>query len=182
MKSMPSTQLQDWARTAGTPGLPLSPSSLAQLIARMMDDDQESARSLLSRAAALLAPSWPDAAPEPDGIVRSGLARWQVRKVAAHVDANLDTSIRIADLAAIARLSTSHFCRAFKRSLGDSPYGYVMKKRIAHARHLMMSTDDRLAQIALACGLTDQAHLSRLFLRFVGQPPHAWRRAQSALD
>jgi AraC family transcriptional regulator len=161
---------------------PVVPSSLAQLVAKMMDDDQESARSLLSRAAALLEPSWPIAAPEPDGIARGGLARWQVRKVSAHIDANLDASIRVAELAAIVRLSTSYFCRAFKKSVGHSPCGHIMKKRIAHARHLMMSTNDSLAQIAVSCGFTDQAHLSRLFLRFVGQPPQAWRRAQSALD
>ena len=44
----------------------------------------------------------------------------------------------------------------------------------------MLSTDAPLSEIALDCGLADQAHLSRLFRRIVGETPRAWRRARSA--
>jgi len=40
----------------------------------------------------------------------------------------------------------------------------------------MLTTEDPLSQIALACGLADQAHLSKLFRRAVGETPSAWRR------
>ncbi len=175
---MPSTQLHDWARDAGMAGASLSPDSLAQLIAHMMDDDHEGARSLLSRAAALLEPAGAPIIAKATTPARGGLARWQIRKVLEHIDANLELMIRVADLAAITRLSPSYFCRAFKKSLGDTPHGYIMRKRIDRSRRLMVSTEHGLAEIAAACGLTDQAHLSRLFLRFVGQSPAAWRRDQ----
>jgi transcriptional regulator GlxA family with amidase domain len=40
----------------------------------------------------------------------------------------------------------------------------------------MLTTQDPLSQIALACGMADQAHLSKLFRRAVGEPPNTWRR------
>jgi AraC family transcriptional regulator len=40
----------------------------------------------------------------------------------------------------------------------------------------MLTTEDPLSQIALACGMADQAHLSKLFRRGVGETPSAWRR------
>ncbi|WP_457354340.1 helix-turn-helix domain-containing protein [Sphingomonas sp. UYP23] len=46
-----------------------------------------------------------------------------------------------------------------------------------HAQMLMLHTDDTLSHIACACGLTDQAHLTRLFRRMVGETPLVWRRA-----
>jgi transcriptional regulator GlxA family with amidase domain len=47
-----------------------------------------------------------------------------------------------------------------------------------HAQGLMLTTNTTLGQIALECGFADQAHLSRLFQRFVGESPAAWRRAR----
>jgi AraC-like DNA-binding protein len=44
---------------------------------------------------------------------------------------------------------------------------------------LMLTTDAPLGQIALDCGLADQAHLSRLFKQMVGDTPAAWRRARA---
>jgi AraC family transcriptional regulator len=45
----------------------------------------------------------------------------------------------------------------------------------------MLQTSLPLAQIAVDCGLADQAHFNRSFRRFVGQSPGAWRRARTAL-
>lgn len=108
---------------------------------------------------------------------KGGLAPWQVRKVAAHVDANLNDAIAVGELAALARLSVSQFSRAFKQSFGQAPHNYVMARRIARAQALMLDDREPLSQIAVAVGLADQAHLSKLFRRFVGETPRAWRRA-----
>jgi transcriptional regulator GlxA family with amidase domain len=110
--------------------------------------------------------------------VRQGLAPWQVRRVLAHIDANLSTPIRNEDLAAVARLSTSHFNVAFRNSVGESPHEYVIRRRVERAQGLMLSTDKPLSDIAAECGLADQPHLTRLFRRIVGESPAAWRRAR----
>ena len=105
-----------------------------------------------------------------------GLAPWQKRKIERYLKANLERSIRMEELADKVRLSVSHFCRAFKRSFGDTPHAYVIRLRLELARKLMLATDDPLSQIALSCGLADQAHLSKLFRRVFHDTPNAWRR------
>jgi len=110
-------------------------------------------------------------------IVKGGLAPWQLRKVRAHVEAQLDETILIDDLAEVAELSPGHFCRAFKASTGETPHGYIVRQRIRRAQQLMLDTTDTLSQIACACGLTDQAHLTRLFRRILNETPLAWRRS-----
>src|SRR6185369_9597430 len=113
-----------------------------------------------------------------ENTVRQGLAPWQVRRVLAHIEANLSTPLRNKDLAAIARLSTFHFNVAFRNSVGDSPHGYLIRRRVERAQGLMLSTDRSLSDIAVDCGLADQSHLTRLFRRIVGESPAAWRRAR----
>jgi len=83
----------------------------------------------------------------------------------------------IEDLARCVGLSSSHFSRAFKKSLGISPHAFIMQQRLERARALMLGTDMPLCEVALACGFADQAHLSRLFRRIVGNSPSAWRRS-----
>jgi len=110
---------------------------------------------------------------------RQGLAPWQVRRVLAHIDANLGKAIRNKDLADIARRSEFHFNVAFRNSVGHSPHEYIIRRRMERAQGLMLSTDAPLSQIAFECGLADQAHFTRLFRRVVGETPAAWRRARA---
>jgi len=109
-------------------------------------------------------------------LVRGGLAPWQIARVRAHIDAHLDSTIRMRDLAETARLSTSHFSRSFTRSVGVTPSSYIAERRLARAQDLMRTTADSLSQIALACGLCDQSQLTRLFRRCLGTKPNTWRR------
>lgn len=155
-------------------------SGMAELFTALrsaFNDERSSAEECLRRAAAILQaveePRPPASAP-----VRGGLAPWQVRKVMSHIETNLDGPIRSEDLASLVRLNPCHFSRAFRNSLGDSPIEYVMRRRIERAQGLMLSTDASLSQIALDCGLADQAYLSRLFRRIVGESPGTWRRAR----
>jgi AraC-like DNA-binding protein len=134
--------------------------------------DSALARALLQRALALLRSN--KAQPEA-----SGLAPWQERRVAAFIDDNLAGGVTLDELARVAKLSSSYFARAFKRSFGQSPHQFVIGRRIARAQTLMVSGDEPLCQIALQCGFSDQAHLSRVFRRLIGMPPKAWRSAEA---
>jgi AraC-like DNA-binding protein len=111
----------------------------------------------------------------------SGLAPWQEKRVAAFIDANLAGGVALDDLARVVRLSSSHFARAFKRSFGQTPHQFVIERRIARARDLMVGGDAPLCQIALQCGFADQAHLSRMFGKMIGTPPGAWRGSTTKL-
>lgn len=114
---------------------------------------------------------------EPD-YQRGGLAPWQVRLIEAHIDGNLAGEINVNTLAALARLSISHFGRAFKATFGRPPHSHIIAERIMRAQGLMLSTERSLAQIAIAVGMSDQSHLSRQFRRLTGESPLAWRRAR----
>jgi AraC family transcriptional regulator len=111
-------------------------------------------------------------------LVRGGLAPWQIRKLTTYIDANLDRTITTQCLAEVARLSSFHFCRAFRDSFGDSPHGHVIRRRMTRAQGLMLTTGATLGQIAADCGLADQAHFNKLFRKFAGETPGAWRRAR----
>lgn len=107
---------------------------------------------------------------------RGGLAPWQRRKIERHLKENLGRNIRLEELAGLAKICVSHFCRAFKKSFGETTHAYVVRLRLELAQRLMLTTDDSLSQIALSCGLADQAHLSKLFRRTLHDTPNAWRR------
>jgi hypothetical protein len=108
--------------------------------------------------------------------VTGGLAPWQIRRVDAHLAANLDTSIKVSALAALVRLSVSHFSRAFAVSYGGGAREHIIQRRLDRAREMMVQTNEPLGQIAAACGFADQAHFSNRFRRAFGASPLAWRR------
>ena len=111
--------------------------------------------------------------------VRGGLAPWQILYVSTYIERHLDTTFRIKDVAALVRVSSSHFSRAFRVSFNDTPRAYLMRRRIELAQKLMLTTDASLGQIAAECGLADQPHLNKLFRRLVGESPGAWRRERA---
>ena len=106
------------------------------------------------------------------------LPAWQVRRVHEYIESNLAHRLTTVGLAQVVNLSASHFSRAFVRSFGLTVHTYVMRRRVALAQRLMLSTSDELSRIALSCGMSDQSHLTRWFRRVVGETPAAWRRAR----
>jgi AraC family transcriptional regulator len=92
------------------------------------------------------------------------------------IDAQISNEITISDLAAVAGLSQFHFIRAFKDSVGLSPYQYVLSERVRRARDLLLNFDLSIAEVALVVGFSDASQLSRVFRKFVGITPTAFRR------
>ena len=113
--------------------------------------------------------------------VNRRLAPWQTRRVMEFVEAHLADRIRIEDLADVAHLSARHFSRAFSGDFRQSPYAYIVLRRIERAKEIMLVTDEPLANIAAKVGLSDQPHLTRLFHRIVGESPASWRRHQRSM-
>ena len=141
------------------------------------DSDRHQAKVCVQQAAELLRVSLgreghpPNVSPS-----RSGLAPWQAKRVVAYIESNINLSFRVADLAGIVRLSVSHFSRAFRESFGQPPLAYVKVRRVRHAQVIMQNTREPLSQVALDCGMSDQAHFNRVFRKVVGVSPGAWRR------
>jgi AraC-like DNA-binding protein len=149
-----------------------SAKELLEVIRRSIELNPEAARIAALRLVAFLTP--PATAETADA--RGGLAPWQKHKVDRYLREHLERPLRIEKLAEQIPLSVSHFCRAFKESFGTTPHMRIIRLRLELAQRLMLTTNDPLNHIALACGLADQAHLSKLFRRWVGETPSAWRR------
>jgi len=105
-----------------------------------------------------------------------GLAPWQLRKVTDYLDAQLPKRIELAELAALAGLSQSHFSRAFKASTGMAPYRWQLDARIRRAQALLIDTHASLDQVAEATGFADTVHFGRTFRKLTQVTPAAWRR------
>ena len=112
------------------------------------------------------------------GIVRGGLANWQMKRVREFIKGNLAERLTINDIARVVGLCPSHFSRAFKRSFGLPAHLYLMHRRVEMAQRLMLGTSEALGSIAVSCGMSDQSHLTRWFRRVVGETPNSWRRAR----
>ena len=143
-----------------------------------LETDPHTARTCIKRAAVVLGlelrPECP--APAEQSCLRGGFAPWQVKRIRSYIESNLDSTIRVTDLAVLVQLSTSHFSRSFHRTFSEPPLAYITRRRILRAQELMLSSRVPLVQIALECGMCDQAHFSRVFRRIVGVNPNAWRR------
>jgi AraC family transcriptional regulator len=112
----------------------------------------------------------------PDREEQSGLLRWALKRVEEYVDANLGSTLDIEELAALVKMSPSHFARSFHKSVGLTPHRYVIQCRVAKARELLATTNLPLIEIALTMGFSDQSHFSRRFQELVGVPPGAYRK------
>lgn len=154
---------------------------LLQAASYEVERDRTAARASIARATTLLQVEVDRSSDQPgEELASGGLAGWQIRRVVAFVEQRLSTTIRVQDLSATAQLSVSYFARAFKKTFGEAPHAYIVRQRIARARHLMLTTDTPLCEVAVAAGLADQAHLCRLFRKVTGMSPAAWRRERSA--
>lgn len=154
---------------------------LVRCAMEFMESDPHAARRCLHDASTLLAPASHETGRDllPGRFQPGGLARWQVRRALAHIEANLASKMESRELANLVSFSKSHFSRAFKRSLGVPPMAYVLSRRVARAKLMIATTCEQLTDIALACGFADQAHLNRSFRRLVGMTPGLWRRTMA---
>jgi AraC family transcriptional regulator len=106
--------------------------------------------------------------------VSAGLASYALRRIDDWIEANLDQTIHLDDLAALANLSGFHFHRMFRLSRGIAPHAWIIGRRIDRARVLLQSGQS-IAEIAFACGFSGQSHLTRVFRRHIGRTPADYR-------
>jgi AraC family transcriptional regulator len=108
--------------------------------------------------------------------VKGGLAHWQYKAVCDYIEDNLHQDISLTELAAIARLSPYHFCRAFKEAVGEPPHRYQMSRRIEHAKTLLAKRSLSVSDVAASVGYSSLSRFSALFRQTTGHSPREYRR------
>ena len=121
-----------------------------------------------------------DALPAAEPAERIYLSPPKLKRVVDFIEANLQESIGLDDLARAAGLSANHFLRVFKLATGETPYHFLRARRLERARQLLADNAMPLAELALECGFANQAHFTAAFSREVGISPGRYRRAVRA--
>ena len=95
------------------------------------------------------------------------------------VDSRYAEPLDLEELARAAHVSPRHFSRSFRATFGETPHQYLLTRRIERARHLLRTTDLKVAEICLAVGFQGVGSFTTTFRRHVGMSPTAYRRANA---
>jgi len=109
-------------------------------------------------------------------IYRGGLTPARLRKVVELVHAQMDGDLSLAELADAAGLSMTHFSQMFRQSTGQSPHQFVLQRRIERAQEMLRAAENRILDVALACGFKSQEHFARVFRRVCSASPTEYRQ------
>ncbi|NJL36020.1 MAG: helix-turn-helix transcriptional regulator [Leptolyngbyaceae cyanobacterium SM1_4_3] len=99
------------------------------------------------------------------------LPKYKLQVAIEYIQAHLSEDISLEALAQEVGMSMYHFSRLFKRSLGYSPYQYVLKCRVEQAKILLLQRQLNIADVAFTVGFSSQSHFTQHFKRFVGATP-----------
>ena len=102
-----------------------------------------------------------------------------LRSIADAVEAQIETPLRLDELAMTIGLTRFQFARSFRKKTGQSPRQYVLARRLTRARTLLVEPRMTLTEIAYACGFASQSHMSDTFRAHLGITPGAYRRQLS---
>lgn len=102
-----------------------------------------------------------------------------LRPAIEHLRENYFAPHRVADLAARAGLSPSHFTRLFRRAFGTSPIDWLRRERINQAKRRLIESRDPIEWIAEQVGYNDRFFFSKDFKRMTGLSPRDFRRRES---
>lgn len=103
----------------------------------------------------------------------------EIRAAAAYLCEHFIQPLSLADCAARLHLSVSRFSHLFTKTIGTSPYQYLLRLRLDRACELLLHTELDIRHIAQLVGFDDPSYFSRLFRRRFGKTPGAFRAAYS---
>jgi AraC-like DNA-binding protein len=99
-----------------------------------------------------------------------------LRRVRDRIDREYAQPLDLQALARGAHLSAGHLSRQFRLAYGESPYAYVMTRRIERAMALLRRGDLSVTEVCFAVGCSSLGSFSSRFTELVGMPPSTYRR------
>ena len=100
----------------------------------------------------------------------------RLRRVRDRIDREYAQPLDVEALARDAYMSPGHFSRAFKAAYGESPYSYLMTRRIERAMALLKRGDMSVTEVCFEVGCSSLGTFSTRFTELVGMPPSAYKR------
>ncbi|WP_088287969.1 helix-turn-helix transcriptional regulator [Kineosporia sp. A_224] len=99
----------------------------------------------------------------------------RLRRVRDRMDREYTRPLDVEALARGANMSAGHLSREFKRAYGESPYAYLMTRRIERAMALLRRGDLSVTEVCFAVGCSSLGTFSTRFTELVGVPPSTYR-------
>lgn len=103
----------------------------------------------------------------------------RLRRVRDRIDREYAQPLDVEALARDAHMSAGHFSRQFRAAYGESPYSYLMTRRIERAMALLRRGDLNVTEVCFEVGCSSLGTFSSRFTALVGMPPSAYRREQA---
>lgn len=107
------------------------------------------------------------------GVTLEDLVR--LRKARDRMDREYAEPLDIPALARTALMSPGHFQRSFREAFGETPYAYLMTRRVERAKALLRRGDLTVTEVCMAVGCTSLGSFSSRFTELVGETPSAYR-------
>ena len=104
----------------------------------------------------------------------------RLRRVRDRMDREYAQPLDVEALARDAHMSPGHFSREFRRAYGESPYSYLMTRRIERAMALLRRGDMSVTEVCFEVGCSSLGTFSTRFAELVGMPPGAYREREAA--
>jgi AraC-like DNA-binding protein len=117
------------------------------------------------------------ASPSKDDLRLADLAR--LRRVRDRIDREYARPLNVEALAAGAHMSSGHLSRQFREAFGESPYSYLMTRRIERAMALLRRGDLSVTEICFEVGCSSLGTFSTRFSELVGMSPSEYRREEA---
>jgi AraC-like DNA-binding protein len=99
----------------------------------------------------------------------------RLRRIRDRLDREYDQPLDVEALARAEFMSAGHLSRQFKRAYGESPYSYLMTRRIERAMALLRRGDLSVTEVCFAVGCSSLGTFSTRFTELVGMPPSVYR-------
>jgi AraC-like DNA-binding protein len=99
----------------------------------------------------------------------------RLRRARDLMDREYASPLDVAALARTALMSTAHFSRQFRAAYGETPYSYLMTRRIERAKLLLRRGDQSVTDVCMAVGCTSQGSFSARITQLTGETPTAYR-------
>lgn len=105
----------------------------------------------------------------------------RLRRVRDRIDREYARPLDVASLARGVHMSTGHLSREFRATFGESPYSYLMTRRVERAMALLRRGDLSVTEVCFEVGFSSLGTFSTRFRELVGVPPSAYRAGQTRL-